>query len=78
MGLSRRDIQFIHGEDLEAQSCGGVEDRFAAERAKAAGKRISISKIVATVLSRRPVDCPLHAGNESLAQVGGVQVYRFL
>ena len=43
-------------------------DRLAAE-SEAAGMRISIAKSEAMALSRKPVDCLLWMGNESLAQV---------
>ncbi|KAK5909389.1 hypothetical protein CesoFtcFv8_003322 [Champsocephalus esox] len=43
-------------------------DRFATE-CEAAGMRISTSKSEAMVLSRKPMDCPLQVGNESLHQV---------
>ena len=43
-------------------------DRFAAE-CEAAGMRISTSKSEAMVLSRKPMDCLLRVGNESLPQV---------
>lgn len=43
-------------------------DRLAAE-CEAAGMKISTTKSEAMTLSRKPVDCPLRVGNESLAQV---------
>uniref|UniRef100_A0A8C5A4J3 ribonuclease H n=1 Tax=Gadus morhua TaxID=8049 RepID=A0A8C5A4J3_GADMO len=45
-------------------------DRLAAE-CEAAGMRISTAKSEAMTLSRKPVDCLLRVGNESLAQVKG-------
>ncbi|XP_071059967.1 anamorsin isoform X1 [Pseudochaenichthys georgianus] len=52
-------------------------DRFATE-CEAAGMRISTSKSEAMVLSRKPMDCPLQVGNESLPQVKEFEYLRVL
>ncbi|KAK5928647.1 hypothetical protein CgunFtcFv8_013696 [Champsocephalus gunnari] len=52
-------------------------DWFATECA-AAGMRISTSKSEAMVLSRKPMDCPLQVGHESLPQVKEFKYLRVL
>ena len=55
----------------------GSLDRFAAE-CEAAGMRISTSKSEAMVLRRKPVDCLLQVGNETLSQVKEFKYIRLL
>ncbi len=52
-------------------------DWFAA-KCETAGMKISTSKSEAMVLSRKPVDCPLRVGNESLPQVKEFRYLRIL
>ena len=52
-------------------------DWFAA-KCEAAGMRISTSKSEAMILSRKPVDCLLRVGNESLPQVKEFKYLRVL
>ena len=59
------DVVLLASSDCDLQHS---LDRFAAE-GEAAGMRISTSKSEAMVLSRKPMDCLLRVGNESLPQV---------
>ncbi|KAK5906143.1 hypothetical protein CgunFtcFv8_002034 [Champsocephalus gunnari] len=70
-GLRIAPLLFADDVVLMASSVCDLQhslDRFTTE-CEAAGMRISTSKSEAMVLSRKPIDCPLQVGNESLPQV---------
>ncbi|KAJ8012365.1 hypothetical protein DPEC_G00041950 [Dallia pectoralis] len=70
-GLMVTSLLFADDVVLMASSVGDIQhslDRFAAE-CEAAGMRVSTSKSEAMTLSRKPVECLLRVGNESLLQV---------
>ena len=79
-GLKIASLLFADDVVLMASSAVDLQralDQFAAE-CKVAGMRISTSKSEAMVLSRKPVDCLLRAGNESLPQVKEFKYLRVL
>ena len=70
-GLGISSLLFADDVVLMASSACDLQhslDRFAAE-CEAVGMRISTSKSEAMVLSRKPMECLLQVGNESLPQV---------
>ena len=79
-GLRISSLLFADDVVLMASSACDLQhslDRMAAE-CEAAGMRISTSKSEAMTLSRKPMDCLLRVGNESLAQVKEFKYLRVL
>uniref|UniRef100_A0A8P4KHH4 Reverse transcriptase domain-containing protein n=1 Tax=Dicentrarchus labrax TaxID=13489 RepID=A0A8P4KHH4_DICLA len=79
-GLRIASLLFVDDVVLMASSACDLQhslDRFTAE-CQAAGMRISTSKSEAMVLSRKPVDCLLRVGSESLPQVKEFKYLRVL
>ena len=84
-GLQVGDLKIaslLFADDVVLMASSAVDlqrslDRLTAE-CEAAGMRISTSKSEAMVLSRKPVDCLLRVGNESLPQVKEFKYLRVL